>query len=63
MSKAGKAISIIVGIIVIGLIVQWSRFYSKVSKLGSEMGLHLPASYFPFNGTYIKTKDGSVSKG
>lgn len=57
MGKTGKTISIIVGVIVVGLIVQFARFVSKTKDLENQMCAVLPVNYFPFNGTFCNTNN------
>lgn len=47
-----KTLVVVIGIIVVAIIVQWSRFYSKVKSLKTGECAVLPINYIPFNGTY-----------
>lgn len=60
--KIAKTISIIVGIILAAIGVQFARFKMKTNEIELNQGVSLPANYFPFNGTFIKDNNGNVIK-
>lgn len=61
MSKTGKTISVIVGVIVVALLVQWGRFYAATKDLKDTMCIVLPGNYFPFNGAFCSLS-GKIKK-
>lgn len=67
MTKEAKKIWTVVGVIasvvVVSVLIQWGRFYSKAKSLTSGTAIVLPSNYFPFNGTYSKDASGKTMKG
>lgn len=61
-TKIAKTIAIIVGVVVVAIGVQFTRFRIKISELELNQGAVLPANFFPFNGTYIKDNNGKITK-
>lgn len=61
-AKLGKTIGVIIGIIVVAIAVQFSRFYSKTKDLKQGMAVVLPNNFFPFQGNYTKNAAGKVVK-
>lgn len=55
MGKTGKTISVIVAVIVVGTLIQFGRYHSKVKTLQEGQCGVLPMNYFPFNGTFCMT--------
>lgn len=55
--KVWNVIGTIAAVVVVAVLIQWGRFYSKSKDLVNGTTVVFPKNYFPFNGAYSKQND------